>query len=504
MTTTQPALRPTAEQQAIIDACRDGHDLVIEAGAGTGKTSTLKMASRSMRGAGLYLAYNKVTAVEAKAAFPDTVDCRTAHSLAFHAVGRRYTGRMDTARQTGRDLADILGVHRGVTLDTAGLVKLGRGQLARLGVATVSQFCMSARREITVADVPAVNGVEGDAREVLQRLVLPIARTAWEDLQHDDRSGRGRLRFLHDHYLKLWQLTGPRLPVDYLLFDEAQDANPVIEAVVRAQGHLQTVAVGDSCQQLYAWRGAVDALSRFDADLRLYLSQSWRFGTEIADEANKWLTVAGATMRLVGAPGQRGRIGEISGWPAAILCRSNAETVRQALAGLAAGLRVAIAGGGTSIRGLAVACLELKDGRGTSHPELFAFNTWGEVQDYVEEADDAGELRTFVTLIDEHGAEEVIAAMDQLVDEEPARRGRGYSGRPWSAPDVVVSTGHKAKGREWQSVRIGDDFQEPVEADGRPAPISRADANLAYVAVTRARRELDRGPLAYIDGRVGA
>jgi hypothetical protein len=36
-------MTPTDEQLAIIDAYRTGRNLVIEAGAGTGKTSTLKM-----------------------------------------------------------------------------------------------------------------------------------------------------------------------------------------------------------------------------------------------------------------------------------------------------------------------------------------------------------------------------------------------------------------------------------------------------------------------------
>ena len=36
-------MTPTEEQQAIIDAYRTGRNLVIEARAGTGKTTTLKM-----------------------------------------------------------------------------------------------------------------------------------------------------------------------------------------------------------------------------------------------------------------------------------------------------------------------------------------------------------------------------------------------------------------------------------------------------------------------------
>lgn len=59
---------------------------------------------------------------------------------------------------------------------------------------------------------------------------------------------------------------------------------------------------------------------------------------------------------------------------------------------------------------------------------------------------------------------------------------------------TVVSTAHKAKGREWESVLIADDFAEPTGED-----LPRVDAMLGYVAVTRARLRLDRGSLTWID-----
>jgi len=41
------SLQPTPEQEAILDAVRQGDNLVIEAGAGTGKTSTLKLIAEA-------------------------------------------------------------------------------------------------------------------------------------------------------------------------------------------------------------------------------------------------------------------------------------------------------------------------------------------------------------------------------------------------------------------------------------------------------------------------
>jgi superfamily I DNA/RNA helicase len=64
-----------------------------------------------------------------------------------------------------------------------------------------------------------------------------------------------------------------------------------------------------------------------------------------------------------------------------------------------------------------------------------------------------------------------------------------------------VSTAHKAKGREWPTVRIAGDFPEPRRShNGQPGQVPRADAMLAYVAVTRARHTLDPQGLAWVEG----
>jgi hypothetical protein len=71
---------PTGEQQAIIDAYQTNANLVIEAGAGTGRTSTLRMlAACNPRRCGLYVAYNKAIASDAKRSFPSSVTWATIH-----------------------------------------------------------------------------------------------------------------------------------------------------------------------------------------------------------------------------------------------------------------------------------------------------------------------------------------------------------------------------------------------------------------------------------------
>jgi hypothetical protein len=59
-------LCPTAEQAAIINTCVTGENLVLETKAGTGKTSTLRMAATKTGGRGFYIAFNRAIAGDAK------------------------------------------------------------------------------------------------------------------------------------------------------------------------------------------------------------------------------------------------------------------------------------------------------------------------------------------------------------------------------------------------------------------------------------------------------
>lgn len=488
-------IQSTGEQQAVVDACTEGRAVVIEAGAGTGKTTTLRVAAEAMTGRrGLYLAYNRSTAVSARAAFPGRVDCVTAHALAYRAVGWQYADRLGgrASRMPAWAVANQLGIGQPLLLGDRLL--LTPAHLARIALGTIERFCYSADAVVSGRHVPPVNGVDAASFAELTWRIVPYAERAWADI----RSPGGSLPFRHDHYLKMWQLSTPRIGADYLMFDEAQDANPVIVAVVQGQRDVQAIVVGDSCQAIYGWRGAVDALASWPADRRLHLSQSFRFGQAVAAEANKWLDVLDGPFRLSATPRIDSVIGAV-GSPRAIVCRTNAEALVQARAALDAGRRVALAGGGQEMRRLAQAALELQAAGRTSNAELAAFPSWHAVQAFVRTDAAGAALAASVRLIDKHGAIGVLRVVSQL--SNPGRA------------DLTVSTAHRAKGLEWDSVLVASDFREPARAlpsgtaastdtsaaSDSPAPralqTSRAEAMLAYVAVTRARTELDRAGL---------
>ncbi|XP_023804079.1 F-box DNA helicase 1-like [Cyanistes caeruleus] len=85
-----------------------------------------------------------------------------------------------------------------------------------------------------------------------------------------------------DGYLKLWQLSKPQLSgYDAIFVDEAQDCTPAIVDIVQSQ-KCGKILVGDPHQQIYTFRGAVNTLYLLPHSHVFYLTQSFRFGPEIA------------------------------------------------------------------------------------------------------------------------------------------------------------------------------------------------------------------------------
>ncbi|MER5211288.1 UvrD-helicase domain-containing protein [Streptomyces sp. NPDC002838] len=471
------ALEPTQEQQAARELFVSGQDLALVAGAGTGKTSTLILMGSATRKRGLYVAFNRSIADDARRRFGPNVECRTAHSLAFRAVGHRYRARLNaSARIPAKHTAQMLGIARDLVVNSR---RIKVGHQARLVMGMIRKFCYSTDRQVMARHMEWLNGLDDQAQEYVARTLLPYAHRAWDDIC----SSNGKLRFEHDHYMKLWAMTEPVLPADFILLDEAQDTNPVLEEIFLAQ-QAQRICVGDPAQQIYGWRNARDVMTGFPAE-HLHLTQSFRFGAAIAKVANRWLKHAESEMQLTGHGTGTSRIGAVA-HPDAVLCRGNSDAMQEVLAFLESGVPVALTGGGSALHRIAQAAMELKAGRRTSHPELFLFNSWGEVQDYAEHDKAAQDLRAIVKLVDTYGPDQIIAAVDRLSSEEDAR--------------VTVSTAHKAKGREWATVRISKGFQAPiVDDDGLQRPLIPSEARLIYVAVTRARHQLDTEGIAWID-----
>lgn len=466
---------PTEEQEAALELFATGDPLVIEAGAGTGKTSTLDMLSRSTRRGGAYVAFNKAIVMEGRHRFPMNVESRTIHSLAYRAVVTDdFRGRLNAKRMRSSELAGLMGAQR-IVIELPGKPPrvLAAGFVASLVMLSLTKFCQSDALEPGPEHVPFLPAIEAEPgscrnNERVREVLAPYMAEAWADLQ----SPRGRLPFRPDHYLAMWALGEPRIPGDFVLVDEAQDVDPrqmqAISRSAEATGQ-QLVFVGDTQQQIYEWRGAVNALATVEGAHRTFLTMSFRFGPAIAEAANCLLEQLDAELRLRGS--DRASRLALLGSADAVLCRTNAAAVEAFLRLRDDGAKPHLVGGADDVIRFAWGAQALQAGRPTDHPDLACFTSWFEVQEYVADDPQGGELALLVKLLDEYGIDIVLDALDGMIAEEAA--------------DVVVSTAHKSKGREWPRVRLAGDFPHD------PDRITAEENRLAYVAVTRAQDALD-------------
>jgi N12 class adenine-specific DNA methylase len=490
-------LPPTPQQQAILDAFLGGKDIAVQALAGTGKTTTLVLLARALMDRSpevqvVYTAFNADIVADARRGrFDRNVTAMTMHSIARQALLQTsYAGKVNGGDQGARWPEQWASVLEITDVTAPGSAPVPAEEIARLVIATVRKFRESADDEPGRQHLPG--HLSGAAGGPLARAVLSHARKAWADIADPGNTAllaAGRaLRVDHDDYLKVWALSRPRVNAGVIFFDEAQDVNAVMRRVILDQA-AQTIVVGDSHQSIYGFRGAIDALKDWPADIVLPLTQSWRFGPAAAEFGNLFLRSLGSSLLLEGNPALDTRLGS-AGEPDAILCRTNATAVAEVFNGLEAGKSVALAGGGQAIREIAKAARDLQSGRGTKHPDLSRFADWDEVRHYAQHDEDGKSLQVFVRLVDRHGPGGLIDMIGRLTPE----------GDPSNPPQLTISTAHKAKGRQWPRVRIAGDFRGPVTDPDTgevtwPAPEER---RLAYVAATRAQLLLETGSLSWI------
>ena len=244
----------TDEQHAICQAACGldvGSSLKIQAFAGTGKTTTLAAIAESLaQRKFLYLVFNRAAADEAEHKMPSNVTVRTAHALAFRSVGYVYKSRLASSpwawfpylkEKMPRALDSVVRMGRDATSAGALIIRM------------LEQFLRTTDGAIAAIHAPywCDDNVAATAAYAAEAL--------WKNIcKHNSTAP-----VTHDCYLKLFHLQGRELaPRDWtVMLDEAQDADPVILGLLERHKGARIV-VGDKYQQLYQWRGAVNALSR--------------------------------------------------------------------------------------------------------------------------------------------------------------------------------------------------------------------------------------------------
>ncbi len=472
---------PTDEQMTALKMAMTGDSFKIVAYAGAGKTSTLKLISEQKKGRGLYLAFNKAIANDAQSKFPPNVRCQTFHSLAFRHVHRAITAKISLPKLTPAKLADALKL----TPITVNRVQQKPSLLTPFllgGIVSESlkHFCKTNSEYPAPRHIILPDWIDPNDLSALQKQLYPALETHW--LQSIDPRHSGGIE--HDVYLKLWTLSNPIIPADFILFDEAQDADPLMMGALMKQP-CQTIYVGDAHQQIYEWRGAVNAMKRLPLP-QSRLTQSFRFGEKIADIANQFLSALQESIPLKGNPDITSivQLSAKFSQKDAILCRTNATAISELLKGLKLGHKVALQADSQRILRFCQGADNLKLGkRSVGIAELAPFGHWREVQEF-SETPSGLEIKTWVRLIEEYGTQTISQAMNKLTPPQNA--------------DYIVSTAHKAKGLEWGRVIISDDFL--YERTPLSVKISPEELRLLYVACTRAKTCLNIHSIADLLG----
>ena len=459
----------TGQQQQAVDLALQGHSIQIVACAGSGKTTILKRICYGMQEKrGLYLTFNRKNADDAARSFPpDSVDCMTPHRLAYKAVGYKFAKRLNGGKLKGFDLA------RAIDIQMIG--QFTRSILGEIVVSVIYQFCYSADTRIDEKHIPesydSLFKVEANSIYIRQAIVS-YAEQAWDLLRQEDCV----LPVSHDFYLKLWGLSNPKLGYDYILFDEAQDASGVMLKIV-SQQQVQIIMAGDPRQGIYHFRGAVNAMSMLNFKNRCPITQSFRYGQTIANVASRVVSKGLNTdFRILGS----GKIeSELTTRPCkVILCRTNLKLIDIAMTLYQTrdNIRIHIVGNSgkaSELVNLLNGAADLKAGNRTLVPELMHFRSWNEIMAHSET--EAGKslagLVRMANMYPIHHLTDTLISIGQNTEENA---------------DVVLCTAHKSKGREWDSVKLENDF--PLPGSDR---FTEEEVNLLYVAITRARKFLN-------------
>ena len=453
----------TDEQARAIDLALTGQSLKIEAGAGTGKSSTLTAIAHYTGKQGVYIAYNRSVVVSARKVFPASIECVTAHGMAYRAFGCQFKERLED-RPTAPMIAEWLSRDD----DPMGLSSNG---WAYLVLETLQSFTCTADASIGQRHInqSALDPLPPGMRPAVAAAVAKDARKVWVDMTDP----HGQLPVSHDVYLKEWATSSPTLDYDLILYDEAQDANPVMVAAVNSQ-KAQQIWVGDRYQNIYRWRGALNAMAEVATDHETQITQSFRFGPAIADIANqvleKWLQ---ADMRIRGFDKVDSKVSlQPVANPTVVLCRTNMTAMQVFMEAIDANKSPIIVGGVNDLLRLLYGAGSLMAKKQPSTPSLIAFKSWKELVEYAESPVGA-DLRVLVSLVRHYGVAKLIGALKTV-------KGRRNG-------DLTICTAHKSKGLEWPIVALADDFRFP--GDGKDWCTD--EANLLYVAVTRATKVLD-------------
>lgn len=462
-------MQATAQQLECVRRSDDGDDLVVNAGPGTGKTTLLRLISNSKPGQPIVnFCFNKSTKLHADAIMPSWVKNYTFHGAAYSYCGKYYNRKLNIKLNPFKIVSRF-----GCDMKTSVAAKY-----------TIRRYCTSEDNCIMGWHVPkeAVLAQAENDRETFKDDVVTVSRKTWLASMENFKDMEFGVE--HDMYAKKWVEEGAPLSGRYakVMVDECQD---MVRANIKALRLIpgQRICTGDRNQQLYSgFRDVANVADEMNFDAILDLVESHRFGQAIAEVANQTLDLMPTKQpHLIGV----GSYSEISYGRCnerhAVLCRSNGGLFSETLNAIRNGKRVHVVGSLIdSILMLESAWyLSIGENQRVKHPTLKMIDDWNVV---LEMAKEDQELAMAVKRVDEYNSEIPYICNELRYAGETSRE----------RADVILSTVHKAKGDEFDVVRLADDFPDLVRwnrKERRYLPM-KGELCVFFVAVTRAKRKL--------------
>lgn len=461
----------TPQQKTIIDTIKDDscHLLKINAVAGAGKTSTLVSISETLDiKHGLYLAFNKAIADEAKTKFPNTIECRTLHSLAYAFI----------VAGTDRKLQEL-------TIDDIVEPTLRPKERFEV-IQLLNEFFSSA--SLDIEEFLADNSLLPFCYKYLHLM---------EDAKMNSTFG-----FILKRFQVLVHLNMLKLPhYDLLMLDEAGDTTGCSLDLFNHIPATKKVMVGDVAQNINSFMHTINGFEEMsDVGIELPLTQSFRVSKEIAKEvevfAKKYIN---KKMSFEGIPIKDKTITTM-----AYLSRTNAQLVDRMIDLHASRTTYTLLRPLISIFALPLAIANINNPNWKPSAEFIHLSAAAERYDdspelqlryksklgYIKAyfAHDI-QIQSAITLVLKHTSKKVIETyFTAKVMNKPRQK-------------VTLSTAHTSKGYEFDCVYIEGDLNYSVEKSIDVEDEDLSIIYLYYTACTRAKKQLINATgLKYVKG----
>jgi superfamily I DNA/RNA helicase len=491
---------PSADQQRIFNFIQNGRgSAVVIAVAGSGKTTTIVHAARLLdpRRSATFVAFNKTIAAELQQRLPKHVQAKTLNGMGFSAWVRGRNGLRVDANKLKSIVEEMVpelewNLYRATLPKLIALAKsvgivpqevvVQKGAISLTPDTDAAWLDIISHHDIQLEDGADYRRLLDYARKVLIRSI-EVADTF---IDFDDQ-----LYMPVIMRSSFWQN-------DFLFVDEAQDVNMIQRAMLkralRPGGRL--IAVGDPAQAIYGFRGAdsdaIENIKREFGAVELPLSVSYRCAQEVVRAAQQYAPHIQASPT---APLGRVDHMEEEPWKASLLkptdglvCRNSAPLVKLAFRLLRDRMPCRVLG--RDIGNGLVSLIKKMKAKNVSaleeklsnyfERELAKYLAKGEEQLAAALEDKITTIKVVIEELGEGAGERTIPNLIKRIEDLFSDDTKGI---------LTLCTIHKAKGLEWDRVFILDWFLQPSKYARQEWQI-RQEANLQYVAITRAKTEI--------------